>query len=104
MSEEETEQSDTTFPHFKKALIDKSACRVCGNCGQIYQTETVGFQSTKITQESKVEKKEMEMKETLIYSKPLMTGGQWEKLVESLWNNFQISKWSSEIGIVSLWK
>ena len=34
--------------------------------GQIYPTKTVGFQNTKINQQSKIKEKEMEMKGTSI--------------------------------------
>ena len=42
--------------------------------GEIYKTKMFGFQNTKITQQSKVEEKETEMKGTSIYSKLLMKG------------------------------
>ena len=60
------------IPHFKNTVIHKGACRVCGDWGQIYLTKTVGFQNTKITQQSKKEEKEVEMRGTLTYLTPLV--------------------------------
>ena len=47
---------------------------------KIYQTKTVGFQNTKILEQSKIEEKKLEMKGTLIHPKFLMKGLSMRKV------------------------
>ena len=58
------------IPHFKNSVICKGAYIICGD----------GFQNTKITLQSNKEEKEMEMKGTPIYPKPLVKGSSMRKI------------------------
>ena len=48
--------------------------------GYIYQTKTVDFQNIRLNQQSSIEEKEMEMKGTSTYPKPLMKGLTMRKI------------------------
>ena len=48
--------------------------------GQNYQMKTVGFYNTKITQQSKLEEKKMEMRGTSIHPTPQMRGPSMRKI------------------------
>ena len=59
--------------------------------GQIYLAKTVGFQNTKITQESKIVEKKMEMRGTSIHTLPQMRGPSMRKSYLVLVEHLQIS-------------
>ena len=50
----------TVISHFKNAVIDKGSCRVCGDCWTDLSNKTGCFKNTMISQQQKVEEKEME--------------------------------------------
>ena len=56
--------------HFKNAVFQKGACRVCGDWWTDLSKKTVGFQNTTITQQSKIEEKKIELRGTSIYPIP----------------------------------
>ena len=66
--------------HFKNAVIQKGAHRVCVDLWTDLSNKTGHIQNTKITQQSKVKEKEMERKGTSIYLKPLMKGLSMRKI------------------------
>ena len=77
LSLEETDQGDNTF----QEVIHNGTSRVCGDCWTDSSNKTVGFQNKMITQQSKIEEIEMEMKGTSIYPKPLMKGLSIKKIM-----------------------
>ena len=85
-----------------KKRLGKSACRVCGEWWTYYQTKTVGFHNSKITQQSKKERMKWKWREHQDTQSPWWKTCQWGRSVESLQNNLQIFKPSSEICSLSL--